>query len=259
MENKEFFKKFDFNLWGNRYSNFKENKHGYLLEDGTEFMPYYGSVVFYDVLLSQPSFYTTHYEYYKESCELKYYGKYLGIYNGRSDVKIGIWRYYDENGILTKEVDEDKKFGKFSYNEVLEFLNKQKELTTFLQEKRILNLRTGENAENIWYEFNEKTRLWTIQAFNDIAPDQWQRGWRYIINTDTGKLIKKERISDDSYYPDPVLEKIKDEDAALKKAEQEKGIGTSLKDIGHITEEKNIYQVYKGKAYSDRADLQSVR
>jgi hypothetical protein len=66
----------------------------------------------YTVTPPPPVFYTICYQYYEDNFELNFYGKYLGIYNGRSDVKIGIWRYYDENGILTKEVDEDKKIRK---------------------------------------------------------------------------------------------------------------------------------------------------
>jgi hypothetical protein len=78
--------------------------------------------------LPKPSFYTLYKEFHSNG-NLKSVEKCLGTY-----VKVGISKYYDEEGTLTKEVDEDKKFGKIKPDDVLKFLD----------QKGYINLETGE-------------------------------------------------------------------------------------------------------------------
>ena len=78
--------------------------------------------------LSSPSFLTVYKEFYANG-NLKKKETYIG-----ENVKVSISRYYDEQGHLIKEVNEDLKFGKIKPQQVLEFL----------QGKGNINLKTGE-------------------------------------------------------------------------------------------------------------------
>ena len=78
--------------------------------------------------LSSPSFLTVYKEFYANG-NLKKKETYIG-----ENVKVSISRYYDEQGNLIKEVNEDLKFGKIKPQQVLEFL----------QGKGYINLKTGE-------------------------------------------------------------------------------------------------------------------
>ena len=89
---------------------------------------------------------------------------------------VGEWEYYDENGELTQVIDEDKKFGKFGYNELLLFLDQQGHI----------NLETGENRENTQFAYNVENKQWGVRTMND-------RYWVtvYVIDGETGEIINK--------------------------------------------------------------------
>ena len=91
-------------------------------------------------------------------------------------VRIGVWKHYDETGELIRTVDEDAKFGKFDYNEVLLFLHKQ----------RYINLETGENRDRLTFGFCPENMLWAVifTAHNLIETD-------YTIDGKTGEVIDK--------------------------------------------------------------------
>ncbi|TWP30761.1 hypothetical protein ETU08_03995 [Apibacter muscae] len=77
-----------------------------------------------------------------------------------SKVLIGRSRYYDENGKLIKEVDEDAKFGAIKPQDIIDFLDRE----------GYINKQTGEigiNKEGSKYsfikiEFNPESNLWFI-------------------------------------------------------------------------------------------------
>ena len=67
--------------------------------------------------IPENSYYRMYKEYYPNGV-LENSGKRFG------NLPVGMWHYYDEHGNLTKTVDEDEKFGKFGYMDVLDFLIK---------------------------------------------------------------------------------------------------------------------------------------
>jgi hypothetical protein len=69
--------------------------------------------------LPKPSFYTI-YKVFHGNGNIKSKEMCIGNY-----VKVGISKYYDEQGNLIKEVDEDKKFGKIKPQDVLNFIDKK--------------------------------------------------------------------------------------------------------------------------------------
>jgi len=86
------------------------------------------------------------YKEYYPSGILKFKGSLFGEHT-----KIGTWHYYDSEGNLVEEVDENKKFGKFGYIEVLQFLinNKYVDKDTF---EGIFRIRITFWAEDLtWY------------------------------------------------------------------------------------------------------------
>lgn len=90
---------------------------------------------------------------------------------------VGIWEHFDESGQLIKTVDEDEKFGKFGYNELLLFLHQQGHI----------NLETGENRERTTFGYNIETGRWWART---IDSGYWVT--RYIIDGETGEVISKE-------------------------------------------------------------------
>jgi len=98
-------------------------------------------------------------------------GKVLG-----NSTLIGEWREYDETGMLIRTVDEDKKFGKFGYNEVLLFLHQQ----------GYINLETGENRRGLHLVYHVEIRQWFV------AVRVMSRDTIYTIDGETGEILSKE-------------------------------------------------------------------
>jgi len=118
----------------------------------------------------KPAFHQIFREFHS-SGYLKEIGKLMG-----SVTEIGIWKYFDEAGNLIKTVDEDKKFGKFGYNELLLFLHQQ----------GYINLETGENRKGARFGYNVETGQWDVS----VRVGAWLT--RYVIDGETGEVLSKE-------------------------------------------------------------------
>lgn len=78
-------------------------------------------------------------------------GKFFGDHT-----PIGIWRYYDKEGNLLEEIDNDKKFGRFGYVEVL----------NFLIGKNYVENKTYKGLSRIDISFSEENKTWHIRVNN---------------------------------------------------------------------------------------------
>lgn len=139
-----------------------------------------------------PSFETVYKEYYKNGI-LKKKEIYIG-----ENVKIKKSMYYDDEGHLIKEIDEDKKFGKIKYEFILKFL----------QSKKYINLNDGSGrydddarpAFSLKYDYNKN--IWYVTIVrgkqntkppqkNDIGEPTSYFPLMYTIDGDSGKIIKE--------------------------------------------------------------------
>ena len=110
-----------------------------------------------------------------------------------SNVAIGKSKEFDEKGNVIKEIDEDKKFGKITYREILKLIS----------EKNHLNLQDN----NGWFtdnrlvfeiNFDEKTKVWTVRSLkgNHVISKNSPNGqalssfFYQEIDGNTGKIIK---------------------------------------------------------------------
>ncbi len=195
----------------------------YVFEKGREVMASWTDI--YEIP-PFPYFYWSYKEFYEQPNlpnTIKEKGKYFGDVRlgsfGR--IEIGYWYYFDEKGKLVKEVDEDKKFGKFSYNEVLKFLDSKKDI----------NLNTGEGRDKfeVQYYYSDKStkKLWKIFVKIGEAQDgppppgnkykkgetvnySYQKGKTYYLDGDTGEIIKRQQLTNykeiipdfNNQYPD---------------------------------------------------------
>jgi hypothetical protein len=143
------------------------------------------------VLPPNPFFYVEYKEFYDNGF-IKQKGKYFGIFDlGSYSTKIGMWYEFDEKGNLIKQTDEDIKFGKFGYNELLKFLN----------EKGHISLHSGKNRENLEadFYFSDKSykKLWEVfikigkpvQIIGEGYTIE-QKGKGYYLDGDTGEIVK---------------------------------------------------------------------
>ena len=94
-------------------------------------------------VLPKKDFYVGYKAFYKNGY-IKEKGRYFGIFElNVKSIKIGKWYYFDEKGDLINTVDEDLKFGNFSSQDVLNFLEK----------KKYIRLKNGKNRENVEVDF----------------------------------------------------------------------------------------------------------
>ncbi|MDR2916332.1 MAG: hypothetical protein LBV74_16150 [Tannerella sp.] len=77
--------------------------------------------------------------------------KHKGHRMTQGSLPIGMWEYYDEQGNKTV-VDEGAKYGKFSYNDVLLFLDKEK----------LIDLSTGKGLDNLRITYDIKRYEWHV-------------------------------------------------------------------------------------------------
>jgi hypothetical protein len=179
------FEKFDFESWDNNYKDYKKgnSRESYLLDDGSEFLPgVYKTDCSMSILPPKPAFYLIDKQFYRNG-NIKEKGKYFGeLKLDATRIKIGFWYYFDEKGNLTKEENEDKKFSKFGYNELLQFFDKEK----------LINLKTGENRENFKVFIDDKEikdrKIWNVEIFTD---KEQLNGFKYLLDFNTGQLLKK--------------------------------------------------------------------
>jgi hypothetical protein len=164
-----------------------------------------------DILPPKPLFYLE-YKKFHDNGFIKQRGKYFGEFKvGSNKIKIGMWYEFDEKGNLTKQTDEDTKFGAFGYNDVLRFLDK----------KGDISLSNGKNRENLqiyYYSSTESNKkLWEVFVYLSEATQIIGEGYTisrkrkgYDIDGNTGEIVKykdlikyKEIIrSFDRKYPD---------------------------------------------------------
>ena len=182
--------KFDFEI----YNKTNQGSNEYTLSNGNIIY----SMVFFKneggalyERLPSPSFLTVYKEFYANG-NLKKKETYIG-----ENVKVSISRYYDEQGHLIKEVNEDLKFGKIKPQQVLEFL----------QGKGYINLKTGEGQIdedgravfklNFGEQNNEKYWIITIvkgipntdpKNFPKIGEPPAFLPLHYVMNGETGKI-----------------------------------------------------------------------
>ena len=190
----DMFEKFNFEKWEKDNIQFKEHEYSsvYILKDSTKMYINDNEI---NILPQKPFFYVEYKEFYNNSF-IKIKGKYFGRFDvGSNSTKIGMWYEFDEKGNLIKETNEDNKFGKFGYNELLNFLNQKGEIS----------LSNGKNRENLEIDFyfskisNEK--LWEARLkigkpyeqadSNSISGlTSIQKGKSYHLDGNTGEIVK---------------------------------------------------------------------
>ncbi|WP_343745217.1 hypothetical protein [Chitinophaga sp.] len=179
--------KFDFKNWDNNYANYRKGTtdHSYLLKDGSEIFPGTQATV---IIPPKPAFYSIYKAYYNTG-DIKEKGKLLGLKN--SLIKIGTWFYFDGTNTPPREVNEDKKFGKFDYNKLL----------NFLANKGDINLHIGKNRDKLEIEFystdSSSQKLWKIylvQTVHDLGDKIERKGRLYFIDGNTGEVIKSGQL-----------------------------------------------------------------
>jgi len=191
---------FDFIEYNKRVNNDPNNGRFYTKEDGT----YVEEIVVGNKKRTvrwetppKPSFFKFYKEFYPngniKSIEILF-GKFT---------KIGISSYFNREGKIIKEIDENVKFGKI----------KPKDILKFLENKNRINIETGEGIfdkenketfkivyneeKNIWFVTIIKGRYYTESEMLEIMknsrgdPNIW-RPFNYEIDGETGELISIE-------------------------------------------------------------------
>ncbi len=209
------FEKYDFNKWEEDNKEYKgkgEYPDTYYFKDGRE-VDYSNNAI--GILPAKPLFYVENKEFY-ENGFIKQKGKYFGRFNANSyGIKIGIWYEFDEKGNLIKETDEDKKFGAFSYNEVLTFLDKEEQIS-------IHNGRNRENLEiDYFFSKDSNQKLWRVEIKigkpsqeltppGEVGERISQKIKVYYLDGNTGEVIPRKELLKykeiipqfDKIYPD---------------------------------------------------------
>jgi hypothetical protein len=207
--------KFDFDI----YEKTHKGSDKYILTNGNTIFSmvfFKDKVGFQRERLPAPSFLTIYKEFYPNGY-LKRKETHIGEY-----VKVGISRYYDEQGNLIKEADENQKFGKIKPQQMLEFL----------QEKGYVNLKTGEgridkeghSVFNLRFGEQNKEKYWIITIVKGIP------------NTDPRNF--PEFGEPPAYLP---LHYVMDGETGEVTIEGEEDKKTS-----------GVYKTYKGKSYTQQ-------
>ncbi|WP_407480967.1 hypothetical protein [Elizabethkingia meningoseptica] len=182
------FERFDFELDKNDYNGYTRtidsyNKYGangyYDLKNNAAFNPNNGvKDIFYHVSPPAPFFHSIWFEYYQNG-NIKEKGNLAGFNSG---IPVSKWRYYDENGKFVKEIDEEKKFGLWGFNKVLDVLNKDK----------VINLETGKNrdADKLSFNFKADTKIWTVKVFKKLKSKMVDEYYEYLFDGNTGKYTR---------------------------------------------------------------------
>jgi hypothetical protein len=96
--------------------------------------------------------------------------------------KIKTWEYYDEQGNLIKEIDEDADFKDipYDYNKVFLWLDKN----------GYINIKKGEVITDYSLNFNTKTKRWTVDVKEKTG--EWNS---YVFDGKTGKILSVSKIN----------------------------------------------------------------
>ena len=181
----------------------------------------------YYVIPPPPAFYYQCFCYYQNG-SLKSKGKYFGL---RSIVSIGIWKFYDENGKLIKEVNEDAKFRFWTSDKILEILHNE----------GLINLRTGVNRNPDKFEvyFVKETQELVFEIFSKEVDVESESYWKCIFNCKTGVYSKKKYrrynyiIRQNGYKDLPILKGSKEYEELQKEKKE------------------SPYQTFHGKTYTE--------
>ena len=132
-------KGYEFNLLNDKFETFnyseferQNKKYQGIDKDGfeEEFTFDDGTKVLADneemFVLPKKDFYVGYKTFYKNG-NIKEKGHYFGLFElNVKSIKIGKWYYFDERGNLIRTVDEELKFGNFSSQDILNFLENKK-------------------------------------------------------------------------------------------------------------------------------------
>lgn len=148
------------------------------LEDGTEieifdFLDEKNNLIFIvKATPPKPKFYTISQLYYANG-DISCRGKRM------SGLAVGMWEVYDEQGNKTL-INEDEKFGKFTYNDVALFMHK----------KGHIDVNTGKNRERLLLSFDEAKNTWNVALRG--TPDE-DIVFTYVLDGEAGKIIKQDK------------------------------------------------------------------
>jgi hypothetical protein len=187
-----FSEKIDFVAWEEKHKELRgkggEYPTVYYFKNGSE-VDLSGNDMY--ILLPKPLFYVEYKEFY-DNGSIKQRGKYFGKFKvGSNSTKIGMWYEFDEKGKLTKQTDEDTKFGAFGYNDVLRFLDKKGDIS-------LCNGKNRENLQIYYYSSVESNKkLWEVFVFLSEATQIIGEGYTisrkrkgYDIDGNTGEIVK---------------------------------------------------------------------
>jgi hypothetical protein len=191
------FEKYDLNDWEEKNKEYKgkgEYEDVYYFKDGSQVNASNNRIF---ILPPNPFFHVEYKEFYDNGF-IKQKGKYFGIFDlGSFSTKIGIWYEFDKKGNLIKQTDEDIKFGKFGYNDLLNFLDKNGEIS----------LHSGKNRENLEVNFyfsnTSGKKLWEATIKKGKPHDELgnegglvsvQRIKSYYLDGNTGEIIKHKDV-----------------------------------------------------------------
>ena len=184
------FETFDYSEFERQNKKYKGvDKNGFeeefTFDDGTKVLADTEEVF----VLPKKDFYVGYKAFYKNGY-IKEKGRYFGIFElNVKSIKIGKWYYFDEKGDLINTVDEDLKFGNFSSQDVLNFLEK----------KKYIRLKNGKNRENVEVDFlhspDFKKRLWSIIVYKGkpffVGEEETKReGKGFYIDANTREQIE---------------------------------------------------------------------
>lgn len=162
-----------------------ENLNEFKLDDGTEIFRSSLTEDFdEEIVLPKPVFLKIRKTFFPSGF-IKVKGQeFGGLDAGLTGVKVGKWYYFDDLGKLVKTVDEDAKFGKVGYQEILALLAKD----------GLIDLKTGKNREQISASFERDengAKIWIILVTTEFHGDDYAKKWRYKIDSNTGKILEK--------------------------------------------------------------------
>ena len=167
--------KFNVEAYLKRFENSKgnENPDVLILEDSTEIRQSLSVKGNANEIITppKPAFYKIRKGYFESTNTLEYKGKVIG------DMKIGIWQYFNEEGELVKEINEDEKLDGHDYHEALKFLENEDWIT----------IKTGQGRER--FSLDYENNIWYIT----IMSRPWNGNFEtyYEVDANTLKIIKK--------------------------------------------------------------------
>ncbi|MCL1942975.1 MAG: hypothetical protein FWF54_05440 [Candidatus Azobacteroides sp.] len=160
-------KKFDIDLFK---KNNEQGSYRFALDDGAEVLQIELPQIKYVERINFPDkFYNIYKEYYPD-------GKIKLLEYRLYDIKFGSSEHYDKQGNKTL-INEDEKFGKFDYNQLILFLNK----------KNYVDIQKR-NWKNVFeLEFDNDKKLWEVYINGEVLR-------QLVIDGNSGKIIRTNRI-----------------------------------------------------------------